>query len=510
MADVKIRIKAVNAFQRGISSAIAGVKKLGRVTLSVSKSLAKFGKKAFLGFAIGLIAAIKHAHSFRVEMAGVSVMLGDNAHLTKEMSREIGILSATFGEAKNVLAKGLYDILSAGAPAAEAMEFLEVALRAAIGGATDTATSVDALTTVINAYGLAASDAGRVSDIMFQIVKDGKVTYAELAENIGKLAPIAKVAGLTLEELGATLGTILKVEKPERAMTAITAAMTEAAERGKTLFEIVDKFKGKDFEKIVKSGISKRAAVGVAILASNYKTLSKELIKFKNTAGASGSAFEKMDKVGFWRRGWQSFLLIVQRTGKEFDKSFGPIVDRVAKKMVDLAKSEEFETFTDNLGKSLDEWAIAAEKNIKTVLTAWNAGGKSRTAVIEGFKSAAFSFAKNAAAALALYVPAIGSLLGRAVQSSLFGLFSWFGKRAAAEGIVVQEHGGVNALNEKFSRKEIKRMFAAKTKELSQLNLEAAGAELAGRIAGGSMGGKEMLIALEKLNESVKKIGERK
>ena len=505
MADVKIRIKAVNAFQRGISSAIAGVKKLGRVTLSVSKSLAKFGKKAFLGFAIGLIAAIKHAHSFRVEMAGVSVMLGDNAHLTKEISREIGILSATFGEAKNVLAKGLYDILSAGVPAAEAMEFLEVALRAAIGGATDTATSVDALTTVINAYGLAASDAGRVSDIMFQIVKDGKVTYAELAENIGKLAPIAKVAGLTLEELGATLGTILKVEKPERAMTAITAAMTEAAKRGKTLFEIVDKFKGKDFEKIVKSGISKRAAVGVAILASNYKTLSKELIKFKNTAGAAGSAFDVMDKVGFWKRSWYSFLLIVQRTGEVFDVFLGPIVDRVAKKMLNLTKSEEFKTFTDNLGKSLDKWAIAAEKTIKTVLAAWNAGGKRRTAVIEAFKGVAITFAKTTGAALALYAPLLGSAIGRAFKAAAFGFWARNKREGKAEKELEKEGAFWGQSGGERYDLTVQRM-----KKIRQKELQATGADLAGRIAGGSMSFKEVIAALEKINESVKDVGEKK
>lgn len=56
-------------------------------------------------------------------------------------------------------AKALYQIVSAGHDGADGMKVLEVSARSAIGGMTDTATAADAITTLINAYKLSASDA---------------------------------------------------------------------------------------------------------------------------------------------------------------------------------------------------------------------------------------------------------------------------------------------------------------------------------------------------------------
>jgi len=267
--SVDIRIKAINKFKKGIDGAIAGVKKLGSVVKTVGRQLRRMAIAAGVGF----VFMVKHANKFRVQMAEVGTMLGENRNMLDGMRKDLLKMAADYGMSTDALTKGLYDVLSAGVPAGKAIEFLKTATEAAIGGVTDTAVSVDALTTVLNAYGMQAEDAGHISDIMFQIVKDGKVTYQELAENIGKLAPIANVAGMSLENLGGVLATVLKVEKPERAMTAIRAAMTTAAKSGQDLFQIVNKFRGKDLKDIVRGGIDKRAAVGVAILANNFGLL---------------------------------------------------------------------------------------------------------------------------------------------------------------------------------------------------------------------------------------------
>lgn len=47
------------------------------------------------------------------------------------------------------------------------MKILEVSAKAAVGGVTDTATAADAITTVLNAYKMSASEAGTVSDMLF-------------------------------------------------------------------------------------------------------------------------------------------------------------------------------------------------------------------------------------------------------------------------------------------------------------------------------------------------------
>jgi len=259
----------------------------------------RFAKRvAFAGAAmaaIGVAKGLRGAIAFEKQMAEVSTMLSGNVGpQVAKFAADIKALSMEFGQTKETLSKGLYDILSAGIAAADGLDVLTVATKAAIGGATDTATAVDGLTTVINAYGLDAKQATRVSDLMFQVVRDGKVTYAELAENIGKLAPLAKTAGLSLDDMMAAIATVVKVEKPERAMTAIAAAMAKAAQMGTNLLTLVNRFRGKSLMDIMGAGISKRAAVGVALLSGNIKTLHKEMANMRGSAGAAGEAFDKM------------------------------------------------------------------------------------------------------------------------------------------------------------------------------------------------------------------------
>ena len=68
--------------------------------------------------------------------------------------------------------------------------------------------SVNLVTSTLNAYGLSADKAGAVSDSFFQTVKDGKTKIPELAAAIGKVAPLASNAGVSLLELNAGIATL--------------------------------------------------------------------------------------------------------------------------------------------------------------------------------------------------------------------------------------------------------------------------------------------------------------
>ena len=90
------------------------------------------------------------------------------------------------------------------------MKLLEIAAKAAVGGITDTNIAVDAITTVMNAYGKSVNDATSISDIFFTTIREGKTTFPELAQNIGTVVSSASLAGITFEELGASFATTTK------------------------------------------------------------------------------------------------------------------------------------------------------------------------------------------------------------------------------------------------------------------------------------------------------------
>ena len=350
--ELTIVIRAKSFLKKNLARAQTTLAKFRGVVAAAGKRIAagfRRAKVALAALVAGMVAAVRHAAAFRAQMAQVSVMLGENQKMLAGMTEGVIKMSAEFGESKEALSKGLYDILSAGIDAGGAMDVLRVAMKAAVGGATDVATSVDALTTILNAYGLQADQATHVSDVLFQVVKDGKITYAELAENVGKLAPTARAAGVSLENMGALIAALVKVEKPERAMTALRAAMFKAAEGGETLFQLVERFKGKGLEEIVGAGVTKRAAAGVAILAQNFDVLQEEIRKFSDVTGAAEEAFKRVEDTRIWARAWQSALAIATKLGEALGTKLRPQIEALVEKTRALIE-----------GGAIDAWAAKA------------------------------------------------------------------------------------------------------------------------------------------------------
>jgi len=388
--DLTITMRAKNLLKKGLSSAGKSIStfrsKLGGIGKGITKAFNK-SKLAVAGLVAGIIAAIKHAEAFRAQMAQVSVMLGKNIQMLAGMKEAIIAMSVEFGESKETLSKGLFDILSSGIEASKAMDVLRVAMKAAVGGGTDVATSVDAITTILNAYSMEAEEATRVSDVLFQVVKDGKITYAELAENIGKLAPTARAAGLSLESMGATLAALVKVEKPERAMTALSSAMTVAAQKGMTLFQLVEKFRGKGLEDIVGAGISKRAAKGIAILAQNFGVLQQELKNFQDVTGNSEEAFKRVEDTRTFQKAWQGFLAILTKVGDSLRTNMTPELNKLVETLKRL-----------NQDGSVEKWAKTAGSLLRGTLTVVKGLAKGVKAIADGFEIMA-TFAGGASSA---------------------------------------------------------------------------------------------------------------
>jgi TP901 family phage tail tape measure protein len=150
-------------------------------------------------------------------------------------------LSKRFGESTDTLSKGLYDILSASIDSAEALDVLEVASVAAAAGMTDTGTAADALTTLINAYGVSAEDAGYFSDILFATVKRGKTTMAELAPVIGTVATLASETGVSFKEVGAAIAVMTrKGIDTNRAMVALRSILAGLLKPSQEALETAD------------------------------------------------------------------------------------------------------------------------------------------------------------------------------------------------------------------------------------------------------------------------------
>lgn len=171
-----------------------------------------------------------------------------------------------------------YDILSSGfTNVKDASEIARVSVLGAKAGFTDTATVADATTSVLNAYGKSASDAALLVD-QFAVVQDkGKTTIGQFAGQLGNIAPIAKAAGVSFEEVAAALATTTAsgistssaVAGTRQAIISLLRPTAEAAVQ-------LDKFGVKNSAALLKTeGLS-----GVlSTLAKNGATSSEQLSK---------------------------------------------------------------------------------------------------------------------------------------------------------------------------------------------------------------------------------------
>jgi len=91
----------------------------------------------------------------------------------------------------------------AGFTAAESIDAIQAVAMLATGTLSDMKTTADLVTTAVRAFGLEASDSGRIADIFASAVNRSKLTIDKIRTSFNYLGPIAHKAGLSLEETAA-------------------------------------------------------------------------------------------------------------------------------------------------------------------------------------------------------------------------------------------------------------------------------------------------------------------
>jgi TP901 family phage tail tape measure protein len=204
MADSTVRL----VFLGNASGAVRSVGQLERSFGSLGKT-AKLATSAIgVGLVGGLALAVKSAVDFDKAMRNVNSIAKLNETQFKKLEDQVRGLAKTTGQMPDTLAKGLYDIVSSGFKATDGLKILRASAKAATAGLTDTATSTKAVVAVLNAYHLSANQAGKVSDVLFQTVNKGVLSFEELASQIGDVLPVAAQLGVPLEDVGGALATI--------------------------------------------------------------------------------------------------------------------------------------------------------------------------------------------------------------------------------------------------------------------------------------------------------------
>jgi TP901 family phage tail tape measure protein len=138
--------------------------------------------------------------------------------------------------------KGLFDTISALGIGEQSIKTFQAAQKLAIGGAADLSVAVDGLTSIVNAYGRKTTNVSDVANAFYSSQVKGKTTVSELASEVGKVAPIAKAAGVGFKELLATTAALTTGGlRTDMATTALRAALSALAKPGAQARKILER-----------------------------------------------------------------------------------------------------------------------------------------------------------------------------------------------------------------------------------------------------------------------------
>nr|BDD45348.1 hypothetical protein 24 [Elusimicrobiota bacterium] len=356
-------------------------RKLKNLKAGARVMLNNIGKAGLaMGTAFGAVAtkAIYEAGQFQQQLQTVATMLDSTSEGALPKYRDALLeMSVKYAESTDTLSKGLYDILSAGVDSSKALDVLDATARAAKAGLTETGVAADAITTMLNSYGMEAEKAGDVSDWFFSVVKRGKTTFSELAPTVGRVGALSASAGLSMDELGAALATMTKSGiKTDEAVTSLRGVLTAflkptkdaketAAELGvelstntlrtQGLVPILEKLSGATDEQVASIFGNVRALSGLQTILKDTSVYYEDLSFMQNKAGNTQEAFGKVTDTLMFSMG--QFAKVVQVILVQFGTSFIPLIQNNL-----LPLFQNWSQNTDNI-KSVSEgltWTLKA------------------------------------------------------------------------------------------------------------------------------------------------------
>ena len=258
--SVKYIFEAVDKMSRNLKTIESNIKGLGLGMMTAEKKAKTFSEKMtiagtklrsfgnsmrYVSLAVAGIGAASIRNFAKIEKGLTNVQglleredVPKYSNKLKQMQEESIKLGFSLDDANDSLFKSV-SFLEMGKQASET--FTE-AQKLAIGGNSGLATSVAAISSIINAYGRETVKASDVSNAFFSAQVKGATDVQQLAENIGKVAPIAVQAGIGFKELLATTSALtLGGLDTEMATTALRAAISGLTKPGAQARKILDR-----------------------------------------------------------------------------------------------------------------------------------------------------------------------------------------------------------------------------------------------------------------------------
>lgn len=327
---------------------VMGLKKIGDAFLECSRSAAEF----------------------EAGIAKVSTIADTSRMSLSTIEADIMSLSRKTGQSAGDITEASYQAMSASVDTASAVKFVDEANKLAVGGFTQQATAADVLTTAINAYGLQVAEATRLSDMLIMTQNLGKTTVDELAQNMGRVIPLASAYNVEMDNLSAAYAEMTKngIATAE-STTYIKSMLNELGSSGSEVSKVLTEQTGQSFAQLMQNGYSlgdvlqvlgqsvdgnttafnnlwgsQEAGIGaLSLFNSGAEAFNGTLREMQGSAGATEKAYSAMTNTTEFaaQRMSNSFSNLKLTVGGQLN----PVMEELYNKTADIVDS--FTSFAD-------------------------------------------------------------------------------------------------------------------------------------------------------------------
>lgn len=322
----------------------------------------------------------------------VSTLTSDGILPVDKIKKEVRAMSDETGRAQTEIANAMYESLSSGVDENKVVDFTKSAITLSEAGFTDLGTSIDATTTILNAYGNKAFDVGKISDILVKTQDKGKITVDELAKSIGRVIPTAAAAGVNVDQLGAAYSILTAKGMNARiATTNLQGMLSELSSTGSNVDKVLRMRTGKSFAQLTDEGMNLGEALSIVQKAADESGLTLKDMFSQETAGsaalslmsdgvkgytdalgamngAQGAAAKNAEKMHGDAYSWDKAMNKIKNTLIDLGNAIAPVIIPIAQDISGLiAKFKDLSPATKSFIVKLGLIAVAAGPVLMTI-----------------------------------------------------------------------------------------------------------------------------------------------
>lgn len=214
LSEATTHMKELKREQRALNSNMgklgASFSKFGPKVKGVGDGMKNVGRSMSMYITAPVVAgfglSIKKAADFEGQMSRVGAIAGSSKKELKSMSDQAIELGAKTSLSAQEVASGMEELAAMGFSAKQIMGAMPGVISAAEASGADMATTSKVMASSINAFGLKASDASHVADVLAEVANRSSADINDMGYAMKYAGTPAKALGASLEETSAAIG----------------------------------------------------------------------------------------------------------------------------------------------------------------------------------------------------------------------------------------------------------------------------------------------------------------